>query len=310
MVKCTGMVEYRKRYYSAEFGVVFSDIILFFCKEIHPQTSLWVPQNEITDLEMWKCYLNGEITMIIKPYCITKNLCEYYIDELYSIDKKYIKETLEIAGLPKSKIYIVFCNYLLREKELGHTQFTKFDNKPHYGNINKDIFDNTDCTIYISKRICEMQQEMPAYFVYILGHELGHTIIVLSDQTTYPKVLVIQASCLEIKKLSNGKFQYIFQDPTERRCDQFSLSIIEKLSLRQQFNYECDVLINEPDCPQKNYLKLLKIIESKDNMDGLYNELIEFILPYKEQLIEYWEKNKNEYPFKFIRDYNEIFKKY
>lgn len=144
--------------------------------------------------------------------------------------------------------------------------------------------------ISISGHICIQHKQFPAYFAYILGHELGHAHICDSDKNLYIHSCLID---LHIKEASKCKIKNYHESPHEKRCDQFGIYIAEQIYSRKKLNEEIVALMEKRECNERERLRCMLSLQGTTDLKNIRNELVEFSMPFKNELIELWEKDKN-----------------
>jgi hypothetical protein len=82
--------------------------------------------------------------------------------------------------------------------------------------------------------------------------------------------------------------------PHEYRCDQFGIYLTEKLWPREKLNREIEILLNRPECIDRERLQIMLSLVPRDNLDKLRDEIVEFSKPYKEGLIASWNMDKQK----------------
>ncbi len=147
-----------------------------------------------------------------------------------------------------------------------------------------------DCYIAISEEWCEKKDKYPAYFTYLIGHELGHAKIWLSDSGLFEFCWLIHLYLVERSK--QGERILLHEFPEESHCDHFGVYLCEKLSLRSQLNREIIEMISEDSCKDRERLQWLLTISGSDDLDKLRADLVNSFRPQRPDLIDYWEKRK------------------
>lgn len=233
----------------------------------------------------------------------------YEIVNKASIHIHDIDSIIRKAKLPNGKLLLIFNDFkfgryygatiprILLDHEFSYRAFIPYKDK---------IW---DCGIDMSPSICKLREAYPAYFTYILGHELGHAHVCLTDAGLHVHSILIQ----DIGKIPEGRIKYNCQLPHEILFDQFGIYIAEQFYPRYQLNKEIKEL---PKILGNNYdsmrFELLLSLSSTNEIDNqkLRNELVDISKPYKKELIELWKADEDpETPTQFITDYEALFKK-
>ena len=128
------------------------------------------------------------------------------------------------------------------------------DNKNRFGLLFKEIKYSWDVFNAFSKKSSLLYEKYPAYFSFLIGHELGHTKICLLSIALHIHCLLIQ---YYIEKASNNEISKCHQLPFERSCDQFGIYIAEKLFTRSKINNEIHMLLDNKECKNPKRMEIL-----------------------------------------------------
>lgn len=150
---------------------------------------------------------------------------------------------------------------------------------------------NWDICIAISGKYCDLQNQYPAYFTYLIGHELGHAKICFYDLNIHKYYCLIEMYFKN--NFQHERVQY-HEFPHERLFDKFGIFLCEKLKIRDKLNTEIGSLISKPTCKDRERLEWMQSTAGSGDLDHLREELIIFSKPYKTDLISYWKKEKEE----------------
>lgn len=181
---------------------------------------------------------------------------------------------------------------------------------PTYSHIcDENSPSNWNVCIAFSKRACSLHGEFPAYFSYLIGHELGHARLCLSHPALHIHYCLVQE---HIKGASKNQISQWHELPHECRLDQFGICLSEKFWSRTRLNTEIESLMNQPDCPDRDRLQMMLSLAPRSDLDKIREELVEFSQPYKEALIASWAKDRRERGSNslasLVVDYEELFK--
>lgn len=144
-----------------------------------------------------------------------------------------------------------------------------------------------DCGIVIGARWTERQGEFPAYFAYLLAHELGHATTVLSDlELTCFEDLIVRS----IGRVAPGVWRWD-EMPHEIRYDQFGMAVAKAVYGRAKVEAEFASIIEKG---LSNDMRLKKALSMKPrhDLDTLREDMASFCQPYREQLLEIWRREK------------------
>ena len=221
----------------------------------------------------------------------------------------FLNRIFKLADLPKDRLLLIFHNGPLFSSNLGITVPRKV-----YFEINDSGFflkykdKEWDCGIAFSSKACQLFNQFPAYFVYLIGHEFGHAHICLQDEALHVHLCLIQDF---IKEASNERISSWHELPHEILFDKYGIFIAGNFYSRDQLNLDIEEMLKEQDC--KDRLRLEQMLEQKSTNDlsGLRESLVKFSLPYKNELIELWKEDHNKKGSKslasFINDYDQLF---
>ena len=158
------------------------------------------------------------------------------------IEANYLEDLLSYANLPDGIVSLVLLdNSLPCEDHQGECVASQLiDFAPQFKS--KRLCSNStewDCCVLISKKFCLLRNEIPAYFTYLLGHELGHAYICLSDISLHIHCCLIH-SC--IGPASKNKFEFRRELPDEQLFDQYGKYLSQKLHGSEKLNDEIQKL--------------------------------------------------------------------
>lgn len=201
---------------------------------------------------------------------------------------KFFERIEDLANLPKGGVLLVLNDGPLVNDRYGQCIPRSF---LHYTPHSRYVFDqytniSWDCGIAISQEICLMKNDYPAFFAYLLGHELGHASIVLSDLTLHIHSWLIEYF---IREASDNVISKWHELPHERLFDQFGIYIAENLFSREKLRRELTQRLTMPDCCDQARLRLMLTLQGTNDLSILREELIDFSKPYKTKLIKLWK---------------------
>jgi hypothetical protein len=227
------------------------------------------------------------------------------------IEIEQIETLIKESNLPTGRVALVFSDTSFPDDMQGAcTPKMLLQFSPSYGPIccGNDSW-NWDVCIALSKRACSRRGEFPAYFSYLIGHELGHASICLSDPALHIHYCLIQE---HIKSASKNIISMWHELPHECRFDQFGLYLSERLWTRDRLNDEIETLLNQRDCRDRDRLQMMHSLTPRADLNQIREDLVKFSLPYKEALIASWEKDCREWGSNslasLVVDYEELFK--
>ncbi len=222
-----------------------------------------------------------------------KNKAQIFIDnDLLEIINNEVNFPLKVILLifndsPIENYFNYFVNGMCTPKTL--IKNTNHNIKKIFRPFNRE---NWDCGIAISKKACNLKEQYPAYFTYLLGHEFGHAYICLKNIKNHVFSILIQDF---IQEASNNIIINNHELPHEKLCDQFGIYIAEKIFSREILNNEITKLLEIPERKDRERLKHLLKLSSCNNLNDVSESLAFFSKPYKDKLFKLWENEAQKY---------------
>lgn len=227
------------------------------------------------------------------------------------IEDEYLDLILDRSNLPTGSIPLVFNDTNLPDCNQGvcvDKRLLRF--APDYYSIfcSHNIGD-WDCGIAISRKWCINRQNFPSYFTYLLGHELGHAYICLSDLNLHIHCCLIH---LCIRLASNGKIEFPHQLPNEQLFDQFGKYLTSELHHGTNgLDKEIEIIKICADNIEKDNLSQLKRFSPSNKFHDLRKKIVDFSMPYKSNLIDCWrelvKRDGENSMASLVIDYEELF---
>ncbi len=228
----------------------------------------------------------------------------------FGIEINLIDQILIKSKLPKSRIIVILSDGYLPDQMLGCCiPRSLVEHQNYIGIFNPHLDKNWDHGVALSVTACEYNKEYPAYFSYLLAHELGHTHQCINDVTIHIHYCLIQEY---IKEASSGLISSWLELPHEQLFDKFGIHVAEQMYshkiMRDELNSIIDNKLSE-DLPR---IKCMLSLDPFISFDGLREELIGFSLPYKKELISLWRKglsNKEKTPYilTLVKNFEHLF---
>ncbi len=196
------------------------------------------------------------------------------------------------AHLPSGPILLVLSDRALCDNNLGECiprALLKY--APGERVFDQHKSQDWDCGIAVSKKVCLLKEQYPAYFAYILGHELAHAFVCLTDISIH-----IQSSLVEkfIRDASEDRITQATELPDEVLSDRFGIHIAERIFSREKLNADITHLLKMPNCKDAVRLRKVLSLSGSSNLGDLRrlrDDLVAISKPYKARLIELWEKD-------------------
>jgi hypothetical protein len=145
-----------------------------------------------------------------------------------------------------------------------------------------------DAGVALSYKACEHYDSYPAFFAQLLGHELGHAALCLTDP-----ILHIYSTFIYYNWA--GKYEKIYRNrfPAERRFEQYGIAVAQDVYSREQLDREVRELLTK-DRKDKDILSDLLGLSGCMDLKGLKEELVLFASQRKGLLIQKWRKRLGE----------------
>lgn len=209
---------------------------------------------------------------------------------LANADVSALSDIVAEADLPAGEIRLIVGDPLLSDEYQAVTMARAFIR--HAGNLwglEQFLSEPWDCGVVIGRNWAARQAEFPAYFAYLLGHELGHATTVLTDL-----VLTIYQDIVRrcISKASSDRRWRWDDMPYETTYDQFGMAVAEivcgRACLEDDFGR---ILSGGLSQDEPRLRKALDLPPCKD-LRGLWADLASFALPYRHQLLDIWQQER------------------
>ena len=179
---------------------------------------------------------------------------------------------------------------------------------PHY----LDICDcpessRWDCCITISSEQCNLREQFPAYFTYLVGHEIGHARICLEDIGLHKHCCLIDSF---IYYASGSRIQPS-ESPHEQLFDKFGKYLSSKLHDPNKIGHEIEEKLSLGIDKDTDRLVFIRDTYPSDDFSGLREKLLVFSRPYKNELLECWNEdiqiNGERSLVKLVENYDKLF---
>jgi len=205
------------------------------------------------------------------------------------VDEALVSKIIEQAALTQGKILLRLMDGCLPDNNAGST--TPRSLLKYYQNFH--MFDNYlnhdwEIGIAISGKYCLSYNSFPAYFSYLLGHELGHAAVCINDLDLHVFYCLIQG---HIKKASAGNVTAWHQLPHEIIFDRFGLYIAEMIYGREKTDRDIKLLLADRSRKDLNRLEQMLRLNGSKDLGNLWKDLLNFARPYKDELIKCFEED-------------------
>lgn len=229
-----------------------------------------------------------------------------------NIEKSYLEKLIYHAFMPKGNVLLLLYDEPLPEDNQGvcvAAQLKKF--APSYGSIFDSSFASSwDCCVAISRKWCLSRDAFPAYFTYLVGHELGHARTCLSKIALHIHCCLIHDF---IGPASKGLIKFPFELPHELLYDKFGKYVALQLHEEGQLYSEIESLKACANSIERRHLELIRDLSPSNDFSNLRENLIEFSFPYRSDLIDCWKNNHAQEGdmslTSLIFDYDKLFEK-
>ena len=188
------------------------------------------------------------------------------------IDLSKLHRIITEAALPTGKIVLVLNDSPLPGNNQGACIPRALLNfSESYAPVCEGDLQSWDVCIAITHKFCLLHRDYPAYFTYLIGHEVGHAKICLADLPLHIHYCLVQE---HIKVASNYQITRWPELPHEQRFDQFGIYLSQRLYSRDHLNEEIERLLDRPECNDRDRLQSMLSLSPSDNLDHIRNELV------------------------------------
>jgi len=148
-----------------------------------------------------------------------------------------------------------------------------------------------DVGIALSAKTCRFSFEHPAFFVYILAHELSHARVVLTNPHLH-----VYCSFLDknIRGASNGKVTQYCQLPHEQAHDAYGVWIARRVLGGDRLDSDLSALQSDPSHRDVNRIRFLQEVEPRGDIRDLEDKVRAFARPYATGLSSIWDRELKE----------------
>ena len=143
------------------------------------------------------------------------------------------------------------------------------------------VTERWDCAILIGASGASMHAENRPLFTWLLGHEMGHARVALSDPEAHRLFVLVQE---HIKTASAGAVSRWDQLPYESRFDQFGKWVAETLHGEEAFLAALDAQITQGGPPDPERLQRVRARKARSDLDRIFMETKVFVAPYSRAL--------------------------
>ena len=159
----------------------------------------------------------------------------------FGIDEDLIDKILIKSNLPESKMIVVLSDGYLPDYMLGCCiPRSLVEHQDSIGIFNPHLDKNWDHGVALSITACEYIHKHPAFFTYLLAHELGHAYVCITEINVHIHYCLIQDY---ISEASSQKIKSWHQLPHEKLFDQFGIYIAESIFSPQIMRDELNSII-------------------------------------------------------------------
>ncbi len=213
------------------------------------------------------------------------------LHNLADLDVPELSDMVEAARLPNGRILLVLTP---RSSDEGYQGVCLVREHLHYAlsmrrYIPRETWtENWDCGVVLFRKACEFSRTHPAYFAYLLGHELGHARLWLEDREL--ALLCALVAPPVIYEASKGVVSQGYQLPYEQAFDRFGLWIAAEVYSKERLRDEIATLLGDPECKDADRLRFLMASEGADLPANLKEEVVSFARPFKAGIVREWRK--------------------
>jgi len=207
------------------------------------------------------------------------------------VDASALSDIVAAADLPAGEIRLIVGDPLLSEDFQGITierQFVRFAGNI-YG-LEEFLEDEWECGVLIGPEWAQRQPEFPAYFAYLLGHELGHATTVLTNL----EITIYEDLLLHYIGRASGSDTWRWGElPHEIRYDQFGIAVSEAVYGRSTVEENFGRILAQGLSKDEPRLRKVLSLPARLDLKGLRNDIAEFARPFKEELMALWQEDRD-----------------
>jgi len=228
----------------------------------------------------------------------------------FGVDIDLLNKILIKSNLPESKILLVLSDGYLPDNLLGCCiPRSLVEHQNYIGIFNPHLDKNWEQGVALSVTACEYRHKHPAFFTYLLAHELGHAYVCITEINVHIHYCLIQDYISEAK---SKKIHSWHQLPHEILFDQFGIFIAESIFSPRQMKEELNSIIENKLSKDLERIENMLLLPPFQEFKGLREKLINFSIPYKDTLISLWERDKTHsdnppYLLKLVHRFEDLF---
>jgi hypothetical protein len=215
------------------------------------------------------------------------------------VDPERLGRIVEAADLPAGDIRLIVGDSKLTQDFQGvciARPFARYAGNLH--GLADHLAESWDCGVIIGSRWAARELEFPAYFAYLLGHELGHAKTVLSDLT----LTVYEDLILRYVQRASGRGGWRWDEmPHEIRYDRFGKAVAEDVYGPAELAKEVQCLLDRGLSNDEARLRNLLVLAAEKELVGLRQELADFARPYKAEFLKLWKEDQANGRLKIAR---------
>lgn len=202
------------------------------------------------------------------------------------VNQGRIARTVEAADLPSGHIRLIVGDPKLTPDLQAVTfprSFIRYAGNL-YG-LEDHLMEPWDCGVSIGEAWASKEWEYPAYFSYLLAHELGHATTALTNLgLTLYEDLILQG----MRQIGNDRPWRWDEMPHEIRYDQFGAAVAQEVHGRERLEAEVKEILDHGLASDEPRLHRLLQMPPRKDLVGLCEDLAEFSRPYRRQLVDLW----------------------
>ena len=217
-------------------------------------------------------------------------MVSYRLHNPNGLDTRTIERIVQACEIPSGSLFLYLGDSSIEPHYQGLTIV-----KAHIrslGNIyglEDYTTESWDCGIIISRTWCIAQSQYPAYFAFLVGHELGHAATAIADQelAAYEHLITVSQQHLAVPTA------YV-DLPHEILYDRVGVAVAERLYGRAVVLTQFAAVIDNGELPRHvaRVQRAIGLVPTL-SVSGLRASVAAFALPNRAELLRLWSEKKS-----------------
>ncbi len=203
-----------------------------------------------------------------------------------AVPTSLLEDILVEAALPSGELLLLIGDQLLGGESQAVTVPRRFVKEAgDICGLEAHLDKLWECGISVGTTWADRARGFPAYFSYLLGHELGHASTILANPTlaVYEDMLTRYIG----QAAPHKKWRWM-ELPHEIRYDQFGKAVAVAIHGAETLVTELDRILREGLSSDTRRLDLIRAAEPRKDLGGLRTDLARFSAPYRDKLLDLW----------------------